>query len=74
MPRLAAYRFRINQLSSDLLRFFSDDDQGCFGSPHLAYLTALVHQVTYSTLPCKRFSRFPWWGVTPTTTIGTPSP
>src|SRR5664279_3777404 len=29
---------------------------------------------TCATLPCERLSRSPWWGVTPTTTIGTPSP
>jgi len=36
--------------------------------------TVPVHQVTCSTLPCGRLSRPPWWVVTPTTNIGTPSP
>ena len=34
----------------------------------------LLHPITCSTLPCEWFSHSPWWGVTPTTTIGTPLP
>ena len=50
----------------------SNHDQSCFGVPHRAYLTASGHAATCATSPCARLSRAPWWGVTPTSTIGTP--
>src|SRR5664279_1128590 len=40
---------------------------------HYAYLPFRIVVDTCATLPCERLSRSPWWGVTPTTTIGTPS-
>src|SRR4051812_14547057 len=36
-------------------------------------LTADI-RLTCPPSPCVRLSRTPWWGVTPTTTMGTPSP
>src|SRR4029453_2867095 len=49
-----------------------NDSQYRFGSSHLAFLTIPAYRVTCPTSPCERLSRPPWWGVTPTTTIGTP--
>jgi hypothetical protein len=51
-----------------------DDFHQGFGYLHYAYLPFRIVLDTCATLPCERLSRSPWWGVTPTTTIGTPSP
>ncbi len=61
------------QWQSILAAFVDDLHQG-FGSLHYAYLASLDIVDTCATWPCKRLSRSPWWGVTPTTTTGTPSP
>jgi hypothetical protein len=41
---------------------------------HYAYLSIVLIEDTWVPSPCKRLSRFPWWGVTPTTTTNPPSP
>ena len=50
----------------------SNESLCCYGVPHLAYLPGSGHATTCATSPCARLSRAPWWGVTPTSTIGTP--
>ena len=69
--RTAHDSFAVKPLSSDRL---SNDGQFGFGAPHLAYLTAPGHPVTWATSPWARLSRAPWWNVTPTRTLGPPSP
>jgi hypothetical protein len=71
---------RIEQLSIELVArqatppAFTEDIQHCFGVLHYAYLPALKYPITWPPWPCRRLSRPPWWGVTPTTTAGPPSP
>src|SRR5207249_3889405 len=50
----------------------SPDTQYRCGVSHLAYLTVAAYRVTCPPSPCGRLSRPPGWGVTPTTTMGTP--
>ena len=53
---------------------FTEDIQDRFGVLHYAYLPALRCPATCAPSPCRRLSRPPWWGATPTTTMSTPSP
>ena len=62
------------QGQSSLAAFVDDLQQG-FGCLHYAYPAFPGRSVdTCATSPCERPSRSPRWGVTPTTTTGTPSP
>src|SRR5262249_15326485 len=62
-------RFHVTSLASS----HSEWSDYC-GLPHLAYRIALRTPTTCPPSPCGRLSRPPWWGVTPTTTMGTPWP
>ncbi len=51
-----------------------DDREDSVGAPHLAYLAVVVVANTCLPSPCRRLSRPPWSGVTPTTTMEAPLP
>src|SRR6266404_6192121 len=81
LPVSAQIQLRIEQVPikplqwQSFLTAFVDDLQQGFGCLHYAYLAFLLLIVgTCATWPCKRLSRSPWWGATPTTTTGNPSP
>src|SRR3954454_570079 len=54
---------------------FTQDIQYSCGLTHHAHLPAFECPITWPPSPdCGRFSRPPWWGVTPTTTTRPVSP